>query len=86
MKIEVGQRLPQDITFHMRVRDENMAAQGDENSYIWQMVNSTDLFKDKRVVLFSLPGAFTPTCSTYQLPDYGYRSYGNGNIKCFLVR
>ena len=82
MKIEVGQRLPQDITFHMRVRDENMAAQGDENPYIWQMVNSTDLFKDKRVVLFSLPGAFTPTCSTYQLPDYdnNYELFKNNGI------
>ena len=29
-----------------------------------------DLFKDKRVVLFGLPGAFTPTCSSSQVPDY----------------
>ena len=90
MKIEVGQRLPQDITFHMRVRDENMAAQGDENPYIWQMVNSTDLFKDKRVVLFSLPGAFTPTCSTYQLPDYDnnyelFKSNGIDEVYCLSV-
>ena len=31
---------------------------------------SDELFKDKRVVLFSLPGAFTPTCSAYQLPGF----------------
>jgi peroxiredoxin len=31
---------------------------------------SADLFEDKRVVLFSLPGAFTPTCSAYQLPGF----------------
>jgi len=31
---------------------------------------SNELFKDKRVVLFSLPGAFTPTCSAYQLPGF----------------
>ena len=67
MEIEVGQKLPQDITFHVRVKDENMAKNGEENPYQWQLVNSTDLFKDKRVILFSLPGAFTPTCSTYQL-------------------
>ena len=36
-----------------------MKTQGDENPYISQMVNSTDLFKDKRVVLFSLPGFHT---------------------------
>ena len=31
---------------------------------------SDELFKNKRVVLFSLPGAFTPTCSAYQLPGF----------------
>jgi peroxiredoxin len=29
-----------------------------------------DLFRDKRIVLFALPGAFTPTCSANQVPDY----------------
>lgn len=29
-----------------------------------------DLFRDKRVALFGLPGAFTPTCTTSQVPDY----------------
>jgi len=32
--------------------------------------NSVELFAGKRVVLFSLPGAFTPTCSAYQLPGF----------------
>jgi len=31
---------------------------------------STDLFSGKRVVVFGLPGAFTPTCSAYQLPGF----------------
>jgi len=31
---------------------------------------SLDLFTGKRVVIFSLPGAFTPTCSAYQLPGF----------------
>ena len=31
---------------------------------------SADLFDGKRVVIFSLPGAFTPTCSAYQLPGF----------------
>ena len=34
---------------------------------------SLDLFTDKRVVIFSLPGAFTPTCSAYQLPGFEER-------------
>ena len=37
-----------------------------------EFVNTTtaDLFDGKRVVIFSLPGAFTPTCSAYQLPGF----------------
>jgi peroxiredoxin len=31
---------------------------------------SSELFEGKRVVIFSLPGAFTPTCSAYQLPGF----------------
>ena len=33
-------------------------------------VSSVELFDNKKVVIFSLPGAFTPTCSAYQLPGY----------------
>ena len=36
----------------------------------WDTVDSDFWFKDKTVVVFSLPGAFTPTCSTQQLPGY----------------
>ena len=55
------------VTFKMRVRDESV---GGDNPYRWQDVTSDSLLKGKRVVLFSLPGAFTPTCSTYQLPGF----------------
>jgi peroxiredoxin len=36
----------------------------------WVNVNTEDLFKGKRVILFSLPGAFTPVCSEKQLPGF----------------
>jgi peroxiredoxin len=36
----------------------------------WDDRTTDDLFKDKRVVVVSLPGAFTPTCSSKQLPKY----------------
>ena len=55
------------VTFKMRVRDESIPG---SNPYRWEDVTSNDLLKGKRVVLFSLPGAFTPTCSTYQLPGF----------------
>ncbi|WP_323010651.1 peroxiredoxin [Paracoccus sp. (in: a-proteobacteria)] len=55
------------VTFQTRVRDELVEG---PNPYRWQPLTTQDYFKGKRVVLFSLPGAFTPTCSTYQLPGF----------------
>ena len=52
------------VTFRTRVFDNTKM----ENR--WQDVTTDDYLKGKRVVLFSLPGAFTPTCSTYQLPGF----------------
>lgn len=62
----IGKTVPQ-VTFKTRIRDE---AIGGDNPFRWQDMTSDDYFKGKRVVLFSLPGAFTPTCSTFQLPDF----------------
>ncbi len=53
--------------FKTRVRNE---ALGGPNPFEWQERTSDDVFKGKKVVLFSLPGAFTPTCSTSHLPRY----------------
>ena len=36
----------------------------------WYDLTSEEMFTSKRVVLFALPGAFTPTCSTYQLQRF----------------
>ena len=58
----IGQRIP-DIIFKTRVKDE-------EGNFGWKDVTTCDYFKGKSVILFSLPGAFTPTCSTYQLPNF----------------
>ena len=55
------------VVFKTRVRDDSIEG---PNPYRWQERTSFDYFANKRVVLFSLPGAFTPTCSTYQLPDF----------------
>lgn len=60
--IEKLQFVP-DVTFKTRVRTEN----GD---FDWKDVTTKDLFEKKRVVIFSLPGAFTPTCSSTHLPGY----------------
>ena len=52
-----GKRVP-DVTF--RVRENNQ----------WKSVTTKDLFAGRTVVVFSLPGAFTPTCSSTHLPRY----------------
>jgi peroxiredoxin len=82
----VGRKVPS-VTFRTRVRDE---AVGGPNPYRWQDVSSADYFAGKRVVLFSLPGAFTPTCSTYQLPDFEklageFKAEGIDAIYCISV-
>ena len=53
--------------FQTRVRDESI---GGDNPFKWETKTTDDYFANKRVVLFSLPGAFTPTCSTFQVPGF----------------
>jgi len=79
-------RVPE-VTFHTRVRDESIEG---PNPYRWQDVTTADYFAGKRVVVFSLPGAFTPTCSTYQLPGYDakfeeFKQAGIDEIYCISV-
>lgn len=51
---------------------------------------SRELFQGKRVIIFSLPGAFTPTCSAYQLPGFEekfeeFQALGIDEIYCISV-
>ena len=52
------------VTFHTRIYNE------ETEQFEWLDVNTWDLFAGQRVLMFALPGAFTPTCSTYQLPSF----------------
>ena len=56
-----------DSTLRTRTRDLSI---GGDNPYCSKDMTSDDYFFGRRVILFSLLGAFTPTCSTYQLPDF----------------
>ena len=76
-----------DVIFKTRVRDKTI--EGD-NPYKWKDKTSDEYFKGIKVILFSLPGAFTPTCSTYQLPNfeklfYEFKSLGIDKIYCLSV-
>lgn len=84
--MQAGVTIPK-ITFKTRVRDESV---GGDNPFRWQDVTTDEYFAGKRVVLFSLPGAFTPTCSTYQLPGYengaaDFAAEGIDEIYCMSV-
>jgi len=72
-----GQRVPA-VTFRIRRNNE------------WKSVTTDDLFAGKTVVVFSLPGAFTPTCSSAHLPRYNelapaFFASGVDSIVCVSV-
>lgn len=72
-----GQRVP-DVVFKTR--------QGTE----WREWTSAEIFDGKTVVVFSLPGAFTPTCSSAHVPRYNdlvssFRQQGVDDVVCVSV-
>lgn len=72
-----GKAVPQ-VTFHTRQDDK------------WVDVTTDELFKNKTVIVFSLPGAFTPTCSSSHLPRYNelagvFAKQGVDSILCVSV-
>jgi glutathione-dependent peroxiredoxin len=72
-----GQRVPE-VTFRTRQNDQ------------WVDVTTQDLFAGKTVAVFSLPGAFTPTCSSTHLPGYNecaavFKANGVDDIVCISV-
>ncbi len=76
-----------DIVFKTRVRDDSVEG---PNPYRWQDVTTDDIFGGKKVIVFSLPGAFTPTCSSNHLPRYEelydeFKALGVDQIICVSV-
>ena len=72
-----GQRVP-DVTFRTRVDGQ------------WKDVTTKDVFAGKKVVVFALPGAFTPTCSSSHVPRYNeladeFKRRGVDTIACVSV-
>ncbi len=72
-----GQNVPQ-VTFNTRKNND------------WVQITTDDLFKGKNVILFALPGAFTPTCSSTHLPRYNelapvFQANGIDDIICLSV-
>lgn len=72
-----GQKIPQ-VVFPTRQNHE------------WVNITSDELFKGKTVIVFSLPGAFTPTCSSTHVPRYNqladtFKNHGVDDIICVSV-
>jgi glutaredoxin-like protein len=72
-----GQSVPQ-VTFRTRRNHE------------WVDVSSDEVFKGKTVIVFSLPGAFTPTCSSTHVPRYNqltptFKQHGVDEVICVSV-
>jgi len=77
LKSREGRRVP-NATFRVRENNE------------WKSLTTSELFDGKTVVVFSLPGAFTPTCSSTHLPRYNELApafFANGveSILCVSV-
>ena len=82
----IGKKIPV-FTFKLRVRDDSISG---PNPFRWEDKSSTEIFQNKNVLIFSLPGAFTPTCSTYQLPEFEdcyekFKANGVDEIYCVSV-
>ena len=72
-----GQKVPQ-VVFKTRVDNR------------WEDRSSEQIFKGRRVVVFGLPGAFTPTCSSSHVPRFNelapaFRANGVVEIVCISV-
>jgi len=77
MENREGQRVP-NVQFRVRNGDD------------WQNVSTEDIFAGRTVVVFSLPGAFTPTCSSSHVPRYNqladtFKRHGVDDIVCVSV-
>jgi len=73
-----------EVIFKTRVYDK------EHNKYIWKDQNSFDIFGNKRCILMSIPGAFTPKCTTFELPEYekeyeNFKKYNIDEVYCISI-
>ena len=83
-------QLVPNVTFAFREGDEAPEGGGCPIGGEFVFKTSTDLFANKQVVIFSLPGAFTPTCSAKHVPGYvenfdAFKAAGVDEIWCLSV-
>lgn len=84
--LKEGEAAPR-VRLQCRKRDSTVKG---PNKFCWNQVYTRDLYQNKRIIIFGLPGAFTPTCSTTHLPGYEenyhkIRALGIDEIYCLSV-
>ena len=84
--LKEGESAPR-VRLQCRKRDNKVKG---PNKFCWNQVFTRDLYQNKRIIIFGLPGAFTPTCSTTHLPGYEKRYHeirklGIDEIYCVSV-
>jgi peroxiredoxin len=82
----IGTKVP-NVTFKTRVRNDSL---GGDNPFEWKDLTTAEVFDGKKVVVFSLPGAFTPTCSSTHAPGYDakfeeFKALGVDTVACVSV-
>lgn len=75
------------VILEVRKRDNRVKG---NNKFSWDMLDTNNIYKNKRIIIFALPGAFTPTCSNTHLPGYEknynkIRKLGIDEIYCLSV-
>lgn len=83
----MGKNVP-NVTFKTRSRGESV---GGKNPFRWKDVSTDDIFPGKNIIIFSLPAAFTQSCSRAHLPDYDakydeLKSLGIDEVYCLSVK
>lgn len=85
-KTNTPNKIPQ-VTFKTHTHDKNICG---DDPFAWVDITSDEVFGGKKIVAFALPGAFTPTCSTFQLPGYEkhydeFKKLGIDEVICLSV-
>lgn len=86
MQNEIPKRVP-NIVFKTHTHDKNVCG---DDPFAWVDLSTDEMFKNKKAIVFSLPGAFTPTCSSQHLPGYEakydeFKKLGVDEIYCLAV-
>ena len=81
-----GRQVPQ-VIFKTHTHDKNICG---DDPFAWVDLSTDEIFKGKKIVLFALPGAFTPTCSAFHLPGYEaryneFKKLGIDEVICLSV-